>query len=59
MDDRNTTVPDWFVKYYDTGYYWAGITLLILLAIVLIVVACRLYYEMKEAERSLDEHEKE
>ena len=27
--------------------------------VVLIVLACRLYYEMKEAQRILDEHEKE
>ena len=27
--------------------------------VVLIVLACRLYYEMKEAQRILDEHENE
>ena len=52
IDERNTAVPDWFVGYYDSGYFWVGV-------VVLIVLACRLYYEMKEAQRILDEHEKE
>ena len=52
IDERNTAVPDWFVGYYDSGYFWVGVAVLSLLA-------CRLYYEMKEAQRILDEHEKE
>ena len=52
IDERNTAVPDWFVGYYDSGYFWVGVAVLSLLA-------CRLYYEMKEEQRILDEHEKE
>ena len=59
IGDRNTTVPDWFVSYYESGYFWVGMVALGLLAVVLIVLACRLYFEMKEAQRILDEHEKE
>ncbi len=59
IDDRNTAVPDWFVAYYDSGYFWVGMAVLSLLMVVLIVLACRLYFEMKEAQRILDEHEKE
>ena len=60
IDERNTAVPDWFVGYYDSGVFLgrcggAGASL----TVVLIVLACRLYYEMKEAQRILDEHEKE
>ena len=59
IDERNTAVPDWFVGYYDSGYFWVGVAVLSLLTVVLIVLACRLYHEMKEAQRILDEHEKE
>lgn len=52
-------MPDWFVAYYDSGYFWVGVAVLGLLTVVLIVLACRLYFEMKEAQRILDEHEKE
>ncbi|MFR2618095.1 hypothetical protein [Parabacteroides goldsteinii] len=58
IDDRNTAVPDWFVGYYDSGYFWVGVAVLSLLTIGLIVLACWLYFEMKEAQRILDEHEK-
>ena len=52
-------MPDWFVGYYDSVYFWVGVAVLSLLTVVLIVLACRLYFEAKEAQRILDEHEKE
>ena len=48
ISDRNTTVPDWFVTFYDSGYFWVAI-------VVLIVVATRLYYQIQEVERILEE----
>ncbi len=56
MDDRNTTVPDWFVKFYDLGYFDIAFGLACLLIVVLVIIACRLYYESKELQRFLDEH---
>jgi hypothetical protein len=44
ISDRNTTVPDWFVTFYDSGYFWVAIVVLMVVAAGLIVVACRLYY---------------
>lgn len=55
--DKNTTVPDWFVIFYDSGYFWAAIVVLSLVAAALIVVACRLYYQIREVQRYLEEHE--
>lgn len=57
MDDTITTVPDWFVKYYDSAFFWIGFAVLILLAVILIVVACRLYYQLKELDSYLNDHE--
>lgn len=56
MDDRNTAVPDWFVKYYDLGYFDIAFGLACLLIVVLVIIACRLYYESKELQRFIDEH---
>ena len=56
MDDRNTTVPDWFVKYYDLGYFDIFFGLACLVIVVLVIIACRLYYESKELQRFIDEH---
>ena len=39
IDERNTAVPDWFVGYYDSGYFWVGVAVLSLLTVVLIVLA--------------------
>ena len=41
IDERNTAVPDWFVGYYDSGYFWVGVAVLSLLTVVLIVLADR------------------
>ncbi len=38
IDERNTAVPDWFVGYYDSGYFWVGVAVLSLLTVVLIVL---------------------
>ena len=56
MDDRNTTVPDWFVKFYDSGYLEIAFGLACLVIVVLVIIACRLYYESKELQRFIDEH---
>lgn len=55
IGDRNTTVPDWFVTFYDSGYFWIAIVVLIVVAAGLIVVATRLYYQIREVERILEE----
>ena len=55
ISDRNTTVPDWFVTFYDSGYFWVAIVVLMVVAAGLIVVACRLYYQIQEVERILEE----
>ena len=36
IDERNTAVPDWFVGYYDSGYFWVGVAVLSLLTVVLL-----------------------
>lgn len=59
MDDTITTVPDWFVKYYESGLYLIGFAVMGVLVIVLTVMACRLYFQLKEMQRFLDEHEEE
>lgn len=59
MDDTFTTVPDWFVKYYESGFIWVGFAISVVLIIVLVVLACKLYYELKEIQTFLDQREEE
>lgn len=59
MDDTFTTVPEWFVKYYESGFIWVGFAISGVLIIVLVVLACKLYYEWKEIQTFLDQHEEE
>lgn len=59
MDDTFTTVPEWFVKYYESGFIWVGFAISVVLIIVLVVLACKLYYELKEIQTFLDQHEEE
>lgn len=59
MDDTFTTVPEWFVKYYESGFIWVGFAISVVLIIVLVVLACKLYYECKEIQTFLDQHEEE
>lgn len=54
MDDTFTTVPDWFVKYYESGLYLIGYAVMGMLVIVLLVAVCRLYFQLKEIQRFLD-----
>lgn len=55
IDDTITTVPDWFVKCYDSGVIWVVFAVLGILAIVLTIIACRLYYQLEEIQRFLDD----
>ncbi len=57
MDDRNTHIPDWFVQLYDSGYIWLILAGMFVAVIGLIIVTCRQYFEMKEAERFIREQE--
>lgn len=59
MDDTFTTVPQWFVKYYESGFIWVGFAISGVLIIVLVVLACKLYYEWKEIQTFLDQREEE
>lgn len=59
MDDTFTTVPQWFVKYYESGLIWVGFAISGVLIIVLVVLACKLYYEWKEIQTFLDQREEE
>ena len=59
IGDTNTTVPDWFVKYYDSGYFEAILVVLLLVLVVLVVAICRLYYQTKEAQRMIDKFDRE
>lgn len=55
IDDKNTYVPDWAVQFYDSGYFWLVAAIAGVIILVLIVVICRQYYELKEAKRILKE----
>lgn len=59
MDDTFTTVPDWFVKYYESGFIWVGFAVMGVAVIVLTVMACKLYYEFKEIQDFLERREEE
>lgn len=59
IGDMNTTVPDWFVKYYDSGYFEAILVVLLLVLVILVVAICRLYYQTKEAQRMIDKFDRE
>ena len=57
--DTNTPVPDWFVRFYGTTGFWLVAGVLCLLLLVLVVLACRLYFQAKEAQHLLEEQEQE
>lgn len=59
MDDTFTTVPQWFVKYYESGFIWVGFAISGALTIALVVLACKLYYECKDIQTFLNQHEEE
>lgn len=56
MGDRNTDVPDWLVNYFNLGYFDVAFGTAYLVIVVLVIIACRLYYESREMKRFIDEH---
>lgn len=59
IDDTFTTVPEWFVKYYESGFIWIGFAISGVLIIMFTVMACKLYFELKEIQTFLDQREEE
>lgn len=59
IDDTFTTVPEWFVKYYESGFIWIGFAISGMLIIMFTVLACKLYFELKEIQTFLDQREEE
>lgn len=54
FDDRNTYVPDWFVNFYDEGYYWIIIALMVAIISILIGIIGWQSFELRELERFLN-----
>lgn len=59
IDDTITTVPDWFVKCYESGLIWIILAVMGILAIALTIVACKLYFELKELHKFLNKSKEE
>ncbi|WP_293710726.1 hypothetical protein [uncultured Parabacteroides sp.] len=55
--DRSISVPQWFGTFYDSVYFWGVVCTGFVLAAAFVVIGCRLWYEMKEAQRFLEEKE--
>lgn len=56
MGDTNTIVPDWFDCVNNSGLLWMILVGEFLLVIILVALVCRYYYELKEIDKFLDEH---
>lgn len=59
MDDTFTAVPDWFVKYYESGLIWIGFAISGVIIIVFTVIACKLYFELREIQSFLEQRDEE
>lgn len=48
MGDMNTAVPEWFDYIMSSGLLWIIMAGVILLIVILVVLVCQNYYELKE-----------
>lgn len=56
MGDMNTTVPEWFGYIMNSGLLWIIMVGVILLIVILVVLVCQNYYELKEINDYFEEH---
>lgn len=55
LTETDADYPEWVEQLTNWKYLWAVELALLLLIVILVIIACRLYFQVKEVERLLNE----